>query len=168
MSLSCILCTVMAVSNQQLSQLYTDPTFLGAYTGLDTFRRHLRSVKNIRVTSERLREWRRSHDAYHTFKPTRINKYPRVLVQHSEGTSHHRYIDDLQHFVRAYNSTRHSSLGMAPADINPTPVDTARQVLDKMAGRKQTMPRAWDRGAQSKLKVGWWVRLRHATTGSFR
>ena len=254
----------MAVSNQQLSQLYTDLTFPGAYKGLETFRHHLRSVKNIHVTSERLKEWRQSYDAYHTFKPTRINKYPRrrykllnpdniwegdlldmsacarwnsgihfilmlvdqfskwlftspcktksaqyvvtalrdifeyqtlarpkilytdrgreftnspvnrylteklhiqhvlttgnnlsglkcaivertnrmlkrVLVQHSEGNSRHRYIDDLQHYVRAYNSTRHSSLGMAPSDVNPTTVDTACQVLDKMAGHRQTM-----------------------------
>ena len=280
------------VSNETLSRLYTDPRFPGAYKGLETFRRHLLSSRKIRVTSERLREWRRSHQDYSTFKPTRFDRHPRrtyrllnpdniwegdlldmsayarrnagvhyilmlvdqfskrlfaapcktksgrdvlaafrdiferqtlarprllytdrgreftnetvnryltdrvgvrhivttgsnlsglkcavvertnrtlkrVLVQHAAASSG-RYIADLQHFVAAYNSTRHTSLGMAPEQVNPTTVDTARQVLEKMAGRRQKMPRAWDRGATSKLQVGWWVRMRHATTTAFR
>ena len=61
----------------------------------------------------------------------------------------YRYVDVLQDLVTSYNSTRHSTIKMAPKDVNG---HNEQKVFDRLYGKKK-------RSFQPKLKVGDVVRL---------
>lgn len=89
--------------------------------------RSIRTDNGKEFTNRIVKDFMKKHsiNLYHTSSSTKSN-YAEIFIKNIKRrlfrifqfNNSYRYLEDLQNIIKSYNNTTHSSIGIAPADVN--------------------------------------------------